>query len=101
MTKHTPGPWDRAYAWGHDYGIAIRAQDVPFTHVCTVQPLLPEHSAEREANARLITAAPDMRDTLSELVTDFDRTNDARSDDNKLGDSPAIAKARAILAATA
>ena len=63
---HTPGPWD-LYGMTAD-GCKIAATDVPFTHVATVQPMLPQFLAESVANARLIASAPELLSALKDMV---------------------------------
>ena len=68
MSKHTPGPWGispiKKYA--HDGpGIYPKGADLP---VAVVRSILRKEE-ERQANARLIAAAPDMLEAL-ELAVD-------------------------------
>lgn len=64
MSKHTPGPWVYRRTSGFDYGST--AYWVP--GVCT--------NVQTEADARLISAAPDLLEALKEIVqfmrVDFD-----------------------------
>ncbi|WP_095067829.1 hypothetical protein [Pseudomonas sp. Irchel 3A18] len=66
MTKHTPGPWavDESRHEG-----AINRKD-PFRHIGMVSQFLHDASshAENEANAKLIAAAPELLESLSNLV---------------------------------
>ena len=66
MTKHTPGPWNAA-PFSSVVGCPIMAQPDPKKNsilVAVTQSAVAEDSAgfraEVEANARLITAAPDL-----------------------------------------
>ena len=55
MTRHTPGPWYSAYSEvGEDYGITTPSYFVGAAH--------------READARLMAAAPDLLSALRLLV---------------------------------
>ena len=65
VTKHTPGPWGCVYTsnHAHDYRLTKpNGQPLPVNSAAN------DHSEQR-ANARLITAAPDM---LAELIADED-----------------------------
>ncbi len=87
MTKFTPGPWEWLYAETHCDGVGrvVTAQvvDVP-TNQCVVEFSNTSHSEivyegdgsgggafydeQARANARLISAAPDMYEALKRLV---------------------------------
>jgi hypothetical protein len=73
-TQHTPGPWEQKIqgcsiwpictVYGTEHGwIEIHAPNLNITE----NPL-----AESTANARLITAAPDLLEALKEIVTYWD-----------------------------
>jgi len=74
MSKHTPGPWQVTNTLGkvaitvpHDsIGIA------PYT-VCHIWPHI--EKGESEANAKLIAAAPELLETVKELVEIFEQIN--------------------------
>lgn len=84
---HTPGPWiayhghnpQRWFVGGHHYGT-----DIDLSDICELR------NENREANARLIAAAPDMFDALEAFVRGCDHLH-----------TPELIKARsAILRAT-
>ena len=62
MSEHTPGPW-----------LVTRTRNglrnVGPSHNCTIAALLMAPSSNVEANARLISAAPDLLSALSGLMT--------------------------------
>ena len=64
MNKHTPGPWNRIKGDRNVYSAAGT--------VCKNPAILGGGSAAAnwEANARLIAAAPDLLDALSEIIND-------------------------------
>ncbi len=66
MSKHTPGPWS---VWSDpeqkDQCQYIDAKGMAVAHVFGIN---------REANARLIAAAPDLLEALIEMVDDFGPT---------------------------
>ncbi len=74
MSKHTPGPW---YAVGYwvEHGDSV-------ADICTCDPaaIEQEHlgrtSAEIEANARLIAAAPDLLEALKSMPQSMAATDD-------------------------
>lgn len=61
MNKHTPGPW---HVIAHDQ---VRDADGQFIASCEL-PKVNFRKGEAEANALLIAAAPDLLETLRELV---------------------------------
>lgn len=76
MSRHTPGPWiyepsdmtirtkdfDSVAGMGDYRGVIIAELDSPEWRKCR-----PESIQEKEANARLIAAAPEMYDTLKNI----------------------------------
>ena len=79
--KHTPGPWRFSEAFGPENmhcGFEVEEARADFNYRGPVARLLHcEHIGgitlgESEANARLISAAPDMLAALSELVANLD-----------------------------
>ena len=61
MSKHTPGPWSLTYLPQHRYRITYGEH----TTICDVALWMADYG-EQEANARLITAAPDLLEALIE-----------------------------------
>lgn len=82
---HTPGPWDRS-------GDLIIGRFIEgrrnWTHIAAVDG---DTDAEREANAQLIAAAPEMLQSLLEIVNLFSTGVDPRLD-------AALASAREVTA---
>ena len=69
-TKHTPGPWA---VDDHDYGVEVfRAQPMPGggrgEGICAVYGW----GAMRDADARLIAAAPELLEALESMLGAFD-----------------------------
>ena len=70
-TKHTPGPWRLHY-----YGEIVGAQEKP--GACVTVVCAPNESNPcREANARLIAAAPELLTMLDRLLSEY-LTRDSR-----------------------
>ena len=68
--KHTPGPWHvEAEEWTNGQGIAICREGLGV--IAVIDPGPAELRAEDEANARLIAAAPELKDALADLVFDL------------------------------
>ena len=63
--KHTPGPWN-AFV-GEDGGFVISPDDNLHICLCSRSPW-PQRGKESGANARLISAAPDLLAALNRLV---------------------------------
>ena len=79
MSEHTPGPWEVDAGLATDW-IAFRvAAGSRLTE--TVCDTVDGDESERQANARLIAAAPDMLETLKEIRTYFEYT-DGVDDEN-------------------
>jgi len=86
MNKHTPGPWNRIKGDRNVYSASGT--------VCKTPAIIGGGSAAAnwEANARLIAAAPDLLEALSEIINDggkFVMTNETHRKSRA-----AIAKAR-------
>lgn len=64
-TTHTPGPWESIGA-----RICTEGNDRERRVIARMEPFDLNKMAERDANARLIAAAPDLLDALRECVTD-------------------------------
>ncbi|CAN5951005.1 unnamed protein product [Sphagnum jensenii] len=109
MSKHTAGPWKVHLGfsdWGmpcqHD--IFVGQNDEPDLLIASVPSITPycmgalvkdrEYAATQKANARLISAAPDLLDALQDAVTVLLAIDRNRVDDDVLRCSQlAIAKA--------
>ena len=85
-TKHTPGPWK--FAHGTDEQLVHEWSDVAY-----IDTRIPERTkAEQIANARLISAAPELLDALRDII--------GQCDDGKaaLDNNGTYKKARAAIA---
>ena len=97
--KHTPGPW----SWGSDYnGLYGAGPDNDVLSTAYYENMWLSHKrdeAEREANARLIAAAPELLEALIAVkeVLDFAIGADLVPPH---ADGPAAMAARAIAKAT-
>lgn len=69
MSGHTPGPWDRAYREQHSYGDAITIYGGGSRPVALIpsRGALRVEEAEREADANLIAAAPELLSAIHTL----------------------------------
>lgn len=70
ICKHTPGPWSIKQSTVHSRTLNIMVEgDVVSGLVASISIDWPQHdqSVEQHANARLISAAPDMLDLLIQL----------------------------------
>lgn len=68
MSDHTPGPWSVNFGMRPP---RIWAAAAPETTICDMPRWDIEHWAEREANARLIAAAPDLLDACRVALGHF------------------------------
>lgn len=72
-TKHTPGPWVFGKTTRQDQRLILGGPGRKYVASVTVQqiprPMGIADESEREANARLITAAPEMLEALEELLS--------------------------------
>lgn len=97
--KHTPGPWSINNWPQPDSSIAIGATGTPL--IARVQ-LRDVSINEHNANARLIAAAPELLEALSELADEVSDRFDLESPSTNPGIKHAVAVARkAIARATA
>ena len=65
--KHTPGPWKQSIGTEETtIVIDMGFPSIPFKHVCRV------YGSNREANAQLIAAAPDLLEALEAIMDGFD-----------------------------
>jgi hypothetical protein len=95
MSKHTPGPWQAK-------GLAVDSAGDKFLRICQMSRVrfteadrtVHEISDDTaEANARLISAAPDLLEALEEYVRDFGDNEDYDSQRMAAKARAAIAKA--------
>ena len=83
--EHTPGPWAQKHRkWGDDaYRTQVFPVDDPDNTIATIHwhsvPTEKGFTTDREANARLIAAAPDMLEALRSLSDEVDRIGAALS----------------------
>ena len=78
-TKHTPGPWRISE---YDNGYLIGAYDGSIALTTGRAITIKKYKNEREANARLIAAAPELLEALSAVTNNYidtygDEGNDA------------------------
>ena len=69
--KHTPGPWSV-----DSHGLIHNNSDTPIANL-TSASFLPGSLFEREANACLLAAAPDLLEALQEVSVQLDQRADA------------------------
>jgi len=97
--NHTPSPW--GFGNGRDGERLILGQNGSRNYVCNVQiHQTPRHMGildeeEREANAQLIKAAPDMLEALKQTTDQIEADNDSSGLD---GRGALVGKARAAIA---
>ncbi|AVQ10122.1 hypothetical protein [Siphoviridae environmental samples] len=61
MSKHTPGPW----TWNEDFEGLLGASDADVLHYADYEGMwLSDYKGCRQANARLIAAAPELLENL-------------------------------------
>jgi len=79
MSKHTPGPWESvetkpiagvtvARGW---FVSPVKGRRSPVLDIAQVHLTASQDREEQEANARLIAAAPDLLESLQEMVADL------------------------------
>ena len=91
MNKHTPGPWFAVADKGQTI-IRTSRSSAAFSPLAIVKGDKRDTLKDQEANARLIAAAPDLLEALSEIINDggkFVMTNETHRKARA-----AIAKAR-------
>ena len=64
MSEHTPGPWRRFGGMVDGYGITSEKE------VVISDTMKPYNGLHHQANARLITAAPDLLEALKRLTNE-------------------------------
>lgn len=68
MGKHTPGPWE-AWDWGKDGKVGVGKAYGNESDICSMSNDTSRTFSEDIANARLISAAPDLLEALEELLS--------------------------------
>lgn len=71
MSEHTPGPWKAEF--GQRYGHIVDCEGYEFAYLCVERPF-----SEVIANCHLMAAAPDMLETLCDIVGMLNHVNDMR-----------------------
>lgn len=71
--KHTPAPWLVAAKTEHEHSDLGIIADNRFVALSMNNP---QRDGEREANARLIAAAPDMLEALKAMLLEYDAENE-------------------------
>ena len=69
MNKHTPGPWFAVADKGQTI-IRTSRSSAAFSPLAIVKGDKRDTLKDQEANARLIAAAPDLLEALSEIIND-------------------------------
>jgi hypothetical protein len=73
MSKHTPGPW----IWGKNYqGLFGAGPDNEVLHFFPYEGMSLNWRKSKDADARLIAAAPDLLEALKAVVRVADRKTD-------------------------
>ena len=96
MNKHTPGPWNLSDDWD---GTSVKAGRFYVTHAVQSCGFHPEEEdkAITQANARLITAAPDLLEAVQSFLNWSDSVYYGEDTSREL--ASAKDKARAAIAA--
>lgn len=76
LEGHTPGPW---YSDASVVGTMIDDR-YEWSHIASIGEVDRHHKSEKAANTRLITASPDIKDTLSAALDEIDRLRAALED---------------------
>ena len=67
-TKHTQGPWEAKFRpFSPSYEIGVRAPNGSLDLIASLKDSVPQGN-EREANARLIAAAPQLLEALKNVI---------------------------------
>ena len=64
--SHTPGPWRANFAYRIPTIVQVADEDI---EIADVHEWLPQFTEERNANARLIAAAPQLLEALEDCVS--------------------------------
>lgn len=89
MSGHTPGPWE-VVGGGYPGVLHVKGPPLPITIVTSALDIDFAGSLEREANARLIAAAPELLEALLGMIVSYELEASPLN--------PALLKARAVLA---
>jgi hypothetical protein len=92
-TKHTPGPWRVAAMRGFAGSIGVGPKGETAVAVIAADAF----PSEREANARLIAAAPELLAALRAMIGVWEHGIDP-SDEQEIGEPTAVRWARAAIA---
>ena len=88
-TKHTPGPWKTRKGFFSDAVEIYKPKHLMKPFIPTEIAIIRSEGPEGEANARLISAAPELLEALQAFVKYADDVND---------DSPELDRARSAVA---
>ena len=106
MPNHTPGPWliaGMSQSGCADVSIYRKTANDRPQYIGRVygEGIVYRYTDTRDANARLIAAAPDLLAAIEELVGEFDARSEAAAQEPGvigLNDTGGIAAARAVIA---
>lgn len=99
-TKHTPGPWRHHLGRGSNPRFHIQNQggyQIASTVTLVMHRLAVEENTQREANARLIAAAPELLEALQGMVDSYGQAACECIDPHVPGHCPCCI-ARAVIA---
>ena len=97
--RFTPGPWGVSASDADDAGPTVAFQPFNGCGCCNSPWIVGETREERNANARLIAAAPDLYTALEEITLDYADRFDLDDPSTNPGIKAVIEQARAALAA--
>ena len=91
--KHTPGPWEAVCTEGRELDATQLVKDSRHQIVALCDEDIQKPRTEREANARLIAAAPEMAEALR-AIYDYDELHEeAGNQETRLGELARSAEA--------
>lgn len=98
MSKHSAGTWYYDETDGHVRSADALGDKPGHGRIC--DPHVDGMSVEeREANARLIAAAPALLEACRAVVADYDAADEVKYDENKWADFKGVDPLRAVIAA--
>lgn len=102
MSNHTPGPWvfsdNTKLGWKtNPYSVSVKRKG-HFTAVADIPNRKLLTDEEKKANARLISAAPDLLEALKEITSDYAERFDLDDPSTNPGIKSSIKLARAAIA---